>query len=295
MAYTNPTDGLHGNNTPIVVFFGQTSSGKTTTLVRLINYLQGYKWNLCRTFHNQYYPDIDIDAAENFFRMQLDADIDKVKGNEDFFLCNLYKKDGSRLIPTCRFLESPGENLFSVSGEASHADDTNADNNGLSEYQYFKDVLNTKYKVIWVFFMDPDFLDEHKTRINTYIGNINEIAAKRELKGHHDSFIFMANRKDVIMKKVTKIINAPAENLVRDAESYINTAFEDIMKKSPFTIGGLFSSSKHYRALFFQSFEYRERGLDHEGNRQTSECIEGNSSYPKELWKAIQDAIDNKY
>ena len=294
MPHTKPTAGLHGDNTPIVVFFGQTTCGKTTTLVRLIKYLDGYIWKLCETFHNIYYPGIEIDAANNFFKQQLNAHIDKVKGNEDFFLCNLYKKDGSRLIPTCRFLESPGENLFSVSGEASRADDTNADNNGLSKYQYFLDILATEYKVIWVFFMDPDFIDEQENRINTYIGSINEIAAKREK--HHDSFIFLANRKDVIWRKLTKFYKAPAQNFVNDAEDYINKTFGNILKKSPYTTRGLFgSSNKHYRALYFQSFEYRERGLDYEGNQQNAECGDGSDEYPSGLWTAIQDAIDNKY
>lgn len=287
-------DGLWGDKSPIVIPYGQTSSGKTTALVRLIKYLQKHEhsYELCKYFHGHYYPEVDHETIKGFFTKQMQGPINDVKGNADAFFCNI-KKSGNGTI--CRFLESPGENLFALQKAADQ--DIYRDNNIVieDEFQYLLDIIETKaYKKIWIFFMDPGFTAELKKEKPFYISRIKQIA--RTL-GPNDNVIFLVNKADLVMGKYGPIIKD------KGYEGYINEQYENILKMEPFTTETIrwwwpFSKKivTHYRIVPFCSYDVVSRGRDaNSGNRQSTIYEEGNSKYPKDLWKVINEAIMNKW
>lgn len=297
MAHINLNDGLWGNTSPIVVFFGQTSCGKTTALIRLIKYLSGknYKYDLCPQFHDHYYPNYDYREIDAFFASQLDREIQKVESTSAFSLCNIYEKSpNGRDIPVCRFLESPGENLFPVSTTPSLADALRVGNGNVLKYQYLLDILNTEdYKKIWVFFMDPDFIDIHSAHMPSYVNDIQTIASSLK---RNDNIVFLVDKEDEVRMKLERKFGRRLSQVIPNDEAYINEFFNSILKDAPFTTQNFFGMDrKHFRVVPFRSFDTIIRGLDSEGNQLPTLYQESDSSYPKILWKTIQDAIMNRF
>ena len=293
MAQSNLNDGLWGNTSPIVVFFGQTSCGKTTALVRLIKHLSGknYKYDLCNQFHDHYYPNYDYGEIDKFFAQQLDSKIQEVKSTSAFSLCNIYElSPNGRDVPVCRFLESPGENLFPVSTTPSLANALHAGNGNVLKYQYLLDILNTEdYKKIWVFFMDPDFMDVHSAHMPSYVSDIKTIASSIKR-------IFLVDKEDEVRRKLEKKYGRRVSDFIPNDEAYVNQFFNSILKDPPFTTQNFFGmDKKHFKVVPFRSFDTIIKGLDSEGNQLPTEYRESASSYPDKLWQTIQDAIMNRF
>ena len=282
--------GLWGCDKPIVVTYGQTSSGKTTALVRLIKYLKEQvgsdekcAYELCYTFHDHYYPNVPFSQIENFFETQLKSPINDIKGNADAFFCNIKHKGDV----VCRFLESPGENLFALK-EASEAN-IYRDNGFVieREFQYLVDIMNSKYKKIWVFFMDPGFTKELKDEKPAYIERINQIVQRI---GANDNIIFVVNKDDLVTKKYAPILKEGGY------KGYVNLMYDGILSMEPFTTRGFLGNKKeHFKIVPFSAYKMTPQGLNTDGSQKPILLEMGDPSYPKELWKTIQDAINNRF
>lgn len=283
--------GLWGNDKPIVVFYGETGSGKTTALVRLINYLhneQRYKYALCKTFHDHYYNGLGIDfnIPNAEFETQLNVRIDKVEGTATACLCNIMNNKG----PICRFLELPGEDVFSVKGDALPADVVALPAGPIFKKQYLNDVLTIQdYKKIWVFFMDIDMLETHKAFARHYVNHITNIANSLN---EDDKMIFVINREDIVRKKYAQV-------LAKGSEFYINSLFAGFLDQPPFTTESQFlmftNRRKHYRVIPFCSYTIEGRGEDMEGKPLPPVVVPSSSAYPALLWQTIDDAIMNRF
>ena len=288
----NINDGLWGCNKPIVIPYGQTSSGKTTALVRLIKYLQDndYSYNLCNTFHRHYYPDVKIDQIQSFFTKQLTRPINEIEGNADAFLCNINK--GNEAI--CRFLESPGENLFALQDAAEN--DIYRDGGIMieDEFQYLLDIINNRqYKKIWVFLMDPGFTQDLKREKPAYIARIKQIA---KTLGPNDNVIFLVNKYDKVTKSFAPIIEE--EGL----KGYINHLYDGILDMEPFTSKTIrwwwpFSEKtvEHFRIVPFCSYDEIIQAKGTDGKRLPTQYDYSDKVYPQNLWNTIKDAIMNKF
>jgi len=291
---TDINDGLWGCNKPIVITYGQTGSGKTTALVRLIKYLQkeGHSYTLCEKFHEWYYPNIEIDRIENFFSEQMTRPINEIDGNADAFLCNINSEKEHGII--CRFLESPGENLFALK-EAGEKDIYKEGGFIIEdEFQYLLDIINNrKYKKIWVFLMDPGFTKELKEEKPAYIARIKSIA---KTLGSNDNVIFLVNKDDLVKKHYAPIIQEEGY------KGYINKVYDDILDMEPFTTETIrwwwpFSKKvvEHYRIVPFCSYDVNKKGKNTDGSQKATEFPLSDPSFPKKLWDTINDAIMNKF
>lgn len=288
----NINDGLWGNDRPIVIPYGQTSSGKTTALVRLIKYLQDneYSYNICNTFHKHYYPNVKSDQIQSFFTKQLTRPINEIEGNADAFLCNINKNNET----ICRFLESPGENLFALANASEK--DTFKDGGMLieDEFQYLMDIIrNRDYKKIWIFLMDPGFTDDLKQEKPAYIARIKQIA---KTLGPNDNVIFLVNKYDKVESGYGPIIKA--EGL----KGYINQLYDGILDMEPFTTKTMrwwwpFSEKtvEHFRIVRFCAYDEIISYKDTDGKKMPNKIKDGDKRYPEGLWKTINDAIMNKF
>lgn len=289
----NLNNGLWGDpEKPIVLFFGETGSGKTTALVRLMTYLHSmnYSYDLCDKFHNHYYSNEPISTVHSEFDKQFDVEIQKVEGTALSCFCKIKDAEGTVL---CRFLDTPGENLFSVKDDVRKSKIMKNVNSPIFKYQYLNDILDTKdYKKVWIFFMDIDMLLTHKEYANDYIENITRIAQKSE-GNENDKMIFVVNKEDRVRDMYGPVLQ-------QGCEAYINNLFNNILARKPFTIEttnflGLRSKKKHFRAIPFCSYTVEVKSADMEGNQLPTEYSLSSEAYPAVLWQTIQDAFLNKF
>lgn len=290
----NMNNGLWGCEKPIVVFFGETGCGKTTALVRLITFLHEnnnykYSYELCKTFHRHYYPTEPIYTVRAEFDKQFEVGIQEVEGTALSCFCNIM--DGSEIV--CRFLDTPGENLFSVSQEAHKANALKSGEN-VFQYQYLNDILYTNdYQKVWVFFMDIDMVHKHKAYAEEYLQNITRIANRIvNNESENDKMIFIINKEDKVREMYGPVLK-------HGCEAYINNLFNNILAEKPFTtetsILGIKRKKKHFRAIPFCSYTVKLRGKDMEGKPLPPEYELGSDAYPDDLWHTIQDAILYKF
>lgn len=287
------SNGLWGDpQKPIVVFFGETGSGKTTALVRLITYLHqnmGCSYDLCEKFHKHYYPKEPISTVHSEFDAQFDVEIQKVEGTALSCFCRI--KDANETV-ICRFLDTPGENLFSVKDDVRKSKVMKGMGTSVFKYQYLNDILNTKdYKKVWIFFMDIDMLLEHKEYAGEYLENITKIA--KSIEGNdNDKMIFVVNKEDRVRELYGPVLE-------QGCEAYINGLFDNILTKKPFTTEtstfGFKNKKKHFKAIPFCSYTVEVKSADMDGNQLPTEYNLSSEAYPAVLWQTIQDAILNKY
>ena len=289
----NLNDGLWGDQKPIVLFFGETGSGKTTALVRLITYLhqkEGYSYDLCDKFHRHYYPKESISTVHSEFDAQFDVEIQQVEGTALSCFCKI--KDSEENV-ICRFLDTPGENLFSVKDDVRKSKVMKGmASSSIFKYQYLNDILGTKdYKKVWIFFMDIGMLLEHKEYAGEYLENITKIA--KSIEGNdNDKMIFVVNKEDRVRELYGPVLE-------QGCEAYINGLFDNILIKKPFTTEtskfGFKSKKKHFKAIPFCSYTVEVKSADMEGIQLPTEYNLSSEAYPAVLWQTIKDAFLNKF
>ena len=287
----NLNDGLWGDQKPIVLFFGETGCGKTTALVRLVSFLHknyGYSYKLCDKFHNHYYPNEPISTVHSEFDKQFNVGIQEVEGTAMSCFCRIQNADGDTI---CRFLDTPGENLFTIPVAAQGANVIRNDI-PIFKHQYLNDILkSTDYKKVWIFFMDIDMLGTHKAFVPEYLENIKRIA--KSIEGNeNDKMVFVVNKEDQVRDKYGPVLEL-------GCEAYINSLFGNILANKPFTTESSFMGfrreKKHYKAIPFCSYTVETQGKDMMGNQLPTRYPLSSEAYPAVLWQTILDAILNKY
>ncbi|MBO8458958.1 MAG: hypothetical protein IAA73_01280 [Bacteroidetes bacterium] len=161
--------------TPIVVFFGPQSSGKTLVLLRLIRFLQenGYRVIAEEVFR----PKTDKHYAEMCTKLNDLAYSSYAPGGNDvisFMLVKVLDKVGK---PICQILEAPGEHYFD--GTASNIFPT-----------YINAVRMASNRKIWVYFAEQDWGKDQNER-NLYAQRI--IGMQQSPK---DRVVFLFNKAD---------------------------------------------------------------------------------------------------
>lgn len=171
---TNITD----TQTPIAVFFGPASSGKTMALLRMIRFFieeLGFQVEADRTFR----PSHDRHYAKMCNNLSQLVNSQFAPGNTDtisFMLVKIYDRVGN---PVLQILEAPGEHYF----------DEKLPNTPFPAYiqNIIHAVPNRK---VWVYFVEQDWLDQ--TDRNNYATKISEMQTLTP----HDKLVFLFNKCD---------------------------------------------------------------------------------------------------
>lgn len=254
---TNITD----TRTPIAIFFGPASSGKTMALLRMIRYFSnnlGYTVIPDRVFrpaHDRHFKrmcDGLITMANSDFAPAPNDDI-------SFMLVNVYDEGGS---PVMQILEAPGEHYFNPSIPDAP----------FPAYieQIIQSVPNRK---IWCYFAEQDWKDQSDR--NNYAIKISKMQALTP----HDKVLFLFNKCDKHMHQYDQN-GSPRTNLyLRKAEQQYPGIFNRYRNTG---IAKFLFGPYRFTPVCFSSGTFTDAG----NNRQR--WTVGNERYCAKLWEAMR-------
>lgn len=165
--------------TPIVVFFGPKSSGKTLAMLRMVRYLElvGYTVEPEYVFR----PRTDVHYArmcDNLKNMVYDG---YAPGGTNIISFMLLKVLDQRGNPMFQILEAPGEHYF-MEGE----------NANLNFPTYINQIRTSKNRKVWVFFAEQDWGENQGIR-NMYA---QKICNMQSLIKPNDKVVLLFNKVD---------------------------------------------------------------------------------------------------
>ncbi len=251
--------------TPLVIFFGPPSCGKTMTLIRLTRYLQrcGYAIEPVTSFRPAH--DTNYKAmCENFDAMVGSEDAANSTSKINFMLVTVFK-DGK---PICQILEGPGEYYFNPEDPKS------------AFPKYIHAIINSENRKIWAIMVEPD-----KTSARmTVEARSNYVAKIRSLKSRiprRDKFVFVFNKIDE-----TPYVRGRGEirtsEVIRHTDNLYPGIFAPFMNENPLT---KWLSPYNFEFVPFQTGDFcktADGGFTFE---------QGPDVYPKNLWNVILNGI----
>lgn len=247
--------------TPIAVFFGPASSGKTMALLRMIRYFKedlGYTVEAERTFR----PSHDRHYARMCNELNLMVNSQFAPRNTDaisFMLVKVFGPDGRPLL---QILEAPGEHYY----------DENMPNMPFPAYiqHIIHSIPNRK---VWVYFVEQDWRDQ--TDRNNYASKIGEMQSLTP----DDKLVFLFNKCDKKMHQYDKagrprvdlFLQTVAQQYPGIFSRYSNTGLAKV----------LFGPYK-FSSVCFSSGTF---AVTNDGRQS---WIKGKPFYCESFWKAIR-------
>lgn len=200
--------------TPIVVFYGPPSCGKTMTLIRLVRYLQEQNYTVVpeKTFRptsDKHYEQL----CANFDTMINSNTAAESTSNISFMLVKVFRKGK----PICQLLEAPGEYYFKP------------DEPCRPYPPYVQQIITSPNRKVWAVMLEPDWNDS-EPRTN-YVTRIKELRAQMHPR---DKVIFVYNKID----KTQFIQSAGRVNTneaIKDVQNLYPNIFVPFENQNPIT------------------------------------------------------------
>lgn len=248
--------------TPIVIFFGPSSSGKTMVLLRMIRFFKdemGFTVQAERTFrpsHDVHYKRM----CDNLQMMANDQYAPKPNDAISFMLVKIYDRAGRAVL---QILEAPGEHYF---------DETVPD---APFPAYIEHIIETvPNRKVWVYFVEQDWKDASDR--SNYADKITMMQGRTP----HDKVVFLFNKCDE-QSHMFDNNGHPRTPL------FLNTCGQQYP--------GIFSRYANSGIARFLFGPYRfsavcfSSGTFSKTNSGRQRWTVGKSFYCKELWKAISN------
>lgn len=249
------------HKTPLVVFFGPPSCGKTMTLIRLTRYLKGMGYTVQPV--TSFRPSYDA----NYKKMC--AGFDQMIGTEDAaqstteinFMLVQVSNAGK---PICQILEAPGEHYFSP-------------NNPKAKFpKYINAIINCNNRKIWAVMVEPDHtnMSMNPESRRAYADKISALKTKMRAR---DKVMFVFNKIDESQFVVD------SENIKYGlAKQHIENLYPGIFSKFKSTNPIMrWWHPYNFDFVAFQTGDFSEAA---DG---TLTFEQGPDVYPKEMWKLI--------
>lgn len=248
--------------TPVVVFFGYPSSGKTLALLRMIRFFEDHKCKvkpeyLFRPKTDKHYAKMCAGLKDMAYSQYAPLPTDNIS----FMLVKVFDKDGD---PICQILEAPGEHYFD--GTAS-----------LTFPTYIEQIIrNLPNRKVWVFFVEQDWGQNQGER-DLYA---QKICSMQRLI-HNDKVVFLFNKVD-----------RHSDQYKSDGRPNKGQFFANIRDQYPnifsnYVNDGFFSrllfGKYNFKAVCFSSGVFKDTN---DGSKQVW-TLE-NDSYCQEFWDAIK-------
>lgn len=248
-------------NTPLVVFFGPPTCGKTMTLVRLTRYLRdkGYTIEPVTSFRPTYDSNYS-EMCRNFNAMigsEKAADSTK---KINFMLVQVLK-DGK---PLCQILEGPGEYYFKPEDPQAEFP------------KYVHAIINSKNRKIWAIMVEPDNTNRRmdvEARRN-YVYKINKL---KQSMSPRDKIMFVYNKVDE-----TPFVISPG-----------NIRYKDLLQATDYSYPNIFAHFKNNNPLtkWFKPYNFDfvafQTGTFPKAADGTLTFEAGNDVYPQKMWDLI--------
>ena len=246
--------------TPIVVFFGSPSSGKTLALMRMVRWLEGGGLNV---------------VPEQVFRPKSDRQYARMCASLKEMVYDSYTPGGNDIIsfmlakvldpsgrPICQFLEAPGEHYFDGSPD-------------LTFPTYINAIRTSPIRKVWVFFVEQDWGKDQGER-NMYA---QKICSMQSLISPNDKVVFLFNKVD--KKRGSQYNNS--------GRPVVSTFFTNISQQYP----GIFNRYRNTGMLRLLYGEYNFKAVcfsagifnDTASGREVWTLED--DWYCEQLWKAI--------
>lgn len=252
------------NTTPIVLFLGAPSSGKTMTLVRLAKYLRskGYQITVdpyfCRSAW-EYEENMN-----NFHEMLVTEYALRGINRNDFLFIKIRDSKGNEV---CQLLDGAGENFFPTQGRNSAS---------LAFPKYMIQVFCAPNKKVWTFFAEPNWGVDYRDNVE-YVRRIQY--CKHQYSGNKDKFIVLYNKVD----RSGTMIDKDSVN-VKAARKRCNDEFPNIFRT--FEKKGFWGRSIKCEFVPFCTGLFGELNSSGRINYFPS-----SDSYPARLWNTILKSI----
>lgn len=163
--------------TPIVIFFGSQSSGKTLALMRMIRFLENHDFQaipdeLFRPATDRHYSKMCVNLKNMVYDQYTPGGTDIIS----FMLVKVLDSSGH---PVCQILEAPGEHYFDGSPD-------------LSFPTYINAIRTAPNRKVWVFFVEQGWGKNQGER-NLYA---QKICCMQKLISPKDKVVFLFNKAD---------------------------------------------------------------------------------------------------
>lgn len=248
--------------TPVVVFFGPSSSGKTMALLRMIRYFQhqmGFTVQAERTFrpsHDRHYQRM----CDGLGTMVNDEYAPKNTDIISFMLVKVFDQAGRAIV---QILEAPGEHYFDEKAPTAQFP------------RYILNILNLPNKKIWVYFAEQDWKDQ--TDRNNYATKIREM----QVKTPRDKVVFLFNKCDKQLHQYGRDGRPRTELYLRAVEQQYPGIFTAYSNSGIAKV--LFGPYK-FHPICFSSGDFAST----QNGRQA--WVVGQNFYCDNLWKALRNS-----
>ena len=250
--------------TPIVVFFGAPSSGKTMALIRMIRWaeshgLQVVPERIFRPSHDKHYQRM----CDNLSTMVYSTTAPSGNDTISFMLVKILDDHGR---PLCQILEAPGEHYFKES-EPNRPFPT-----------YIQQIVNAPNRKVWVFFCEKDWGGVQQTRTN-YSLQIKNMQVNINRLGKRARVVFLFNKADKFPQYYDKSGYPIGQRFFKDISGQYPGIFDNYRNDSFFRV---FHGEYNFKALCFSVGSFTEV------DPLTKTWIQGDDWYCEQLWKAIK-------
>ncbi|MBD5415678.1 MAG: hypothetical protein HDR46_05250 [Bacteroides sp.] len=249
--------------TPIVVFFGSPSSGKTLALLRMIQFFESHNHQVVP--EEVFRPKTDDHYTEMCANLKNLVNDQYTPGGTDIISFMLVKVLDQAGHPVCQILEAPGEHYFDGSAN-------------LNFPTYINAIRTAPNRKVWVFFVEQGW-GKDQTERNLYA---QKIRSMQNLISPNDKVVFLFNKVDKYLSH---------NQFDSNNRPIISSFFQNISNQYP----GIFDKYRNsgllkvlygpyrFKAVCFSSGTFNETS----GGREVW-TRDGDDWYCEELWKAIK-------
>lgn len=252
-------------NTPLVVFFGPPSCGKTMTLIRLTRYLQGKGYTIepVTSFRPAYDKNYS-DMCANFDSMISSDDAAKSTDKINFMLVQILREGK----PLCQILEGPGEYYFKPEDPQAKFP------------KYVNAIISSQNRKIWAIMVEPDKTNK---RMNQEARRhyVNKLQKLKTRINPHDRVMFVFNKIDET-PFVINAANIKYKLALQHTEYLYPNIFAPFMNVNPIT---KWWKPYNFDFVAFQTGDFSEAA---DG---TFTFEQGPDAYPESLWNFILKRI----
>lgn len=246
--------------TPVVVFFGSPSSGKTLALLRMIRFFEGHECKVkpeyvFRPKSDKHYTKM----CDGLKAMTYSPYAPLPTDNISFMLVKVLDKVGN---PICQILEAPGEHYFD--GTAS-----------LTFPTYIQTIRNLPNRKVWVFFVEQDWGQNQNER-DLYA---QKICSMQKLIPN-DKVVFLFNKVDKHMEQYKSDGRPNKDRFFANIKDQYPGIFSNYVNDGFFS--RLLFGNYNFKAVCFSSGVFTETA----DGKQVWTL--GNDTYCQEFWDAIK-------